>query len=94
MYMYYISIYLSCMLDFTKDLVKQFKNKTKLERRQSVAVMETIKSPRGGKPLSSQIKSSKSGCKTCDTDAVLHANVKCVVLNCNIDRVYVACTCI
>lgn len=81
--MYYISIYmyLSCMLDFTKDLVKQFKNKTKLERRQSVAVMETVKSPRGGKRLSSQIKSSKSGCKTCDTDAVLHANVKCVVLN-------------
>lgn len=44
-----------------RDLVKQFKNKTKLERRQSVAVMETVKSPRGGKRLSSQIKSSKSG---------------------------------
>lgn len=61
------------MLHFSEDLVKQFKNKTKLERRQSVAVMETIKSPKGGKRPSSQIKSSKSGCKICNIDAVLHA---------------------
>lgn len=53
--MFYMK-YISCL-----DLVKHFKSKTKLERRQSVAVMETIKSPKGGKRASSQLKASKSG---------------------------------
>ncbi|XP_062594870.1 treslin-like [Saccostrea cucullata] len=42
-----------------RDLTKQFKSKIKLERRQSVAVMETIKSPKGRKLASSKLKSSK-----------------------------------
>ncbi|XP_061173401.1 treslin-like [Saccostrea echinata] len=42
-----------------RDLTRQFKSKIKLERRQSVAVMETIKSPKGRKLASSKLKSSK-----------------------------------